>query len=66
MDIIRGFLQRLRMMPSDEELGRRSSIYPDETVDAQSGKPVSIAEDALATSEKLKEFRMLVGSRSTR
>lgn len=65
MDWIRRFLQGMRAAPSDEELGRRSSVYPDEN---RSRKSTQLAYEepnvVLETSEKLMEFRMLVGSES--
>lgn len=62
MDWIRSFLQGIRAAPSNEELGRRAKVYPD---DAQIRKSIpGEHEDQLQTNEKLKEFRMLVGSES--
>lgn len=63
MDWVRRFLQRMRAQPSDEELGRRSSVYPDENM-SKSAQAAAYEDPnvVLETSEKLKEFRMLVGS----
>lgn len=55
-------LQGLRVAPSDEELGRKSSVYPDEPRKLQQNGEEA-PSTVLETSEKLKEFRMLVGSK---
>lgn len=61
MDLFRRFLQGVRVAPSDEELGRRSSVYPSEPRKSVPN-PDEAPSAVLESSDKLMEFRMLIGS----
>ena len=51
------------MAPSDEELGRRQSVYPDDGR-RSSQYPEEVPSTFMENSEKLMQFRLLVGSES--
>lgn len=60
---IRKVLATMHVGPSNEELGRRESVYPaDGRRSAQF--PDEVANPVMETSQKLMEFRLLVGSQS--
>ena len=56
MEFIRKLLQRVRAAPSDEELGRRSSVYPDENRSRRTSGQVEYEEPniVLETSQKVR------------
>ena len=59
---IRQWLSKVKMAPTDEELGRRQSVYPADGR-RSSQYPEETPSIVLENSEKLMEFRMLVGSK---
>ena len=70
MEYLRRFLQKMNLAPSDEQLGRRASVYPEDgrrsTVVAPGLEPGETMDPnaILETSTKLMEFRMIIGSES--
>lgn len=76
MEYVRRLLQALRVTPSNEARGRSASLYP--PTDDEAGRPsfqsrrqkamapeLEKMSSALNTSDRLLEFRMLLGSRCT-
>ena len=56
-------MAKVNMAPSNEELGRRQPVYPPEGRPSAQ-YPAEVANATIDSSEKLMEFRMLVGSQS--
>jgi hypothetical protein len=61
MEYFRRFLQTIRIKPDDEELGRRTSVYPPDGRQSTGGYQAE--EYPVEENPKLKEFRLLVGSK---
>jgi hypothetical protein len=64
MDMVRRMMATVNLAPSNEELGRRDPVYPQGRRSSQYADEV--VNPVIESSEKLMEFRMLVGSKRTR
>lgn len=69
MDYFRRFLQAMRMTASDEKLGEQTAVYPsgppvDNSGENRRSSVYQAEEMRIETSEKLMEFRLLIGSKS--